>query len=124
MLNLTGALVLATATVTTSVGVGYTNDNILHSYQHPPTEFNEMVVGEEYEVDGEMRVAEEREFWGYLENGSYFTQTNAFNDYVRIQRFQVDEAWWYITDQGIIGKGEGISPLQAFSRYLYLYQEE
>ena len=120
MLNLVGVVFLATATVTTTVGVGYTNDNILHSHQYPPAEFGSMTVGEEYEVNGEMRIAQEGEFYGYLENGSYFTQTNVANDYTRMQRFQVDMAWWYIYDGGVIGKGEGLSPIQALSIYLYL----
>lgn len=124
MLNyLAGVIFLTTATVTTTVGVGYTNDNILHSYEYPPAEFNRMVVGEEYEVNGEERVAQEGEFVGYLENGSYFTQTNVANDYTRLQRFQVDMAWWYVSDQGIIGKGEGLSPIQALSIYFHLSEE-
>lgn len=111
--------IILAITTTMSVGVVYTNDNILNSYEYPPSELNQMTVGEQYEVDNEYRVAQNGEFWGYLENGSYFTQTNIVNDYTRMQRFQVDDAWWYVTDEGVIGRGDGLEPIQALSIYLY-----
>lgn len=63
-------------------------------------------------------VEENGEVWGYLTSGVLFTQTNVSNDLgVRLQRFNLEDAKWYITDRGIIYAD---SDLKALSIYLTL----
>ncbi len=63
-------------------------------------------------------VEENGEVWGYLTSGVQFTQTNVSNDLgVRLQRFNLEDAKWYISDQGIIYAD---SDIQALSIYLTL----
>lgn len=58
------------------------------------------------------------EVWGHLTNGIQFTQTNVTNELgVRMQRFNLEQAYWYITDRGVIYAD---SDLQALSIYLTL----
>jgi hypothetical protein len=91
------------AVVSMSTGVGYTNENITHSPHSRVASMTMLPNGE---------------FEGTLENGSSFTQTNIVNNFTRLQRFQVDQAWWYISDKGVIGYGEGLEPIIALSIYL------
>ena len=82
--------------------VRYTNQNIAYSYQYPPKTF----------------IVTEGGAYGELENGVEFSQTNIVNNYTKLQKFQLQDAWWYISDKGIIGYGLGINDLEALSIYL------
>ena len=55
--------------------------------------------------------------FGELESGVTFTQSNIANDLTRLQRFQLEEAYWFISDKGDI-KAE--SDIEALSIYLSL----
>lgn len=42
-------------------------------------------------------------FYGYTISGRLFSQVNVTNNYnIRLQRFAIDEAFFYISDRGII----------------------
>lgn len=88
-----------------TASVVFNNSNIKTSYMPPPAWFEVKESGEAY---------------GELVNGVPFSQTNIANNYTRMQKFQIQDAWWYITDKGVIGFGEGISDLRALSIYLTL----
>jgi hypothetical protein len=60
-------------------------------------------------------VEDNGEAWGYLVNGIQFTQRNVVNEYTRLQRFQLEDAFWYVSDRGII---RAESDLQALSIYV------
>ena len=78
----------------------YTNENF-HQVPH------EQPVHFEQRADGS--------FWGYTETGREFTQTPIPNRYdVRIHRFAIDEAFFYVTDTGTIFAD---TDLQALSIY-------
>jgi hypothetical protein len=83
----------------------YTNLNIALT-PHPEPETFEVTL--------------EKEIFGFTTNNVEFSQINLCNDFTKLQKFQIQEAWWYISDKGIIGYGEGISDLQALSIYLAL----
>ncbi len=55
------------------------------------------------------------EAFGILEDGSSFSQTNIVNDFTRLQKFQWEKEFWYISDKGVIFAD---SDLQALSIYL------
>lgn len=83
----------------------YTNESIaLLSHSNP-----------EYES---LTVSPEGEMQGITSDGIAFYQNNIINDTTRLQKFIIQDAWWYISDKGIIGYGDGISDLQALSIYL------
>ncbi len=65
-------------------------------------------------------VNKEGEVHGVTSDGIVFTQTNVSKELPRLQKFKVDQAWWYISDKGIIGYGEGLSKIEALSIYLEL----
>lgn len=78
----------------------YTNENF-HKVPH------EQPVYFEQRTDGS--------FWGYTETGREFTQTPVPNQYdVRMHRFAIDDAFFYVTDQGTIFAD---TDLQALSIY-------
>jgi len=55
-------------------------------------------------------------FIGITATGKIFTQTNIFNSYdIRLQRFSIDEASFYITNRGII-----IAPNDLIAISIYL----
>lgn len=61
-------------------------------------------------------VEENGEAWGALTSGVTFTQTNVTNELgVRLQRFQAEDAYWYVTDKGVL---QAENDLQALSIYL------
>lgn len=93
----------ATAQVGTSVTVLCTNEN----YDNSPY----CKASPAYFI-----VNEEGEAHGVLTSGAEFSQTNVANEVTRLQRFQVENAFWYVSDQGVI---HAQSDLQALSIYLY-----
>ena len=61
-------------------------------------------------------VEESGESWGYLSSGVSFTQTNVVNELgVKLQKFQLEDAFWYVTDKGVI---YAESDIEALSVYL------
>lgn len=60
-------------------------------------------------------VDEQGEVTGQLTNGIKFTQTNVVNDVTRLQRFQLEDAFWFVSDKGEI---HAESDLAALSIYL------
>lgn len=88
-----------------STSIFYTNENIILT-PHPEPETFE--------------VNETKEMFGLTTNKISFSQINICNDFTKLQKFQIQEAWWYISDKGTIGYGDGLSDLQALSIYLAL----
>ncbi|MGM0629348.1 MAG: hypothetical protein ACQESA_02890 [Patescibacteria group bacterium] len=96
-------LTVAVAAEGETEAIFYTNSNIIITPHPTPDTFT---------------VTESGETFGLTESGVSFSQTNISNDTTRLQKFVIQEAWWYISDKGIIGYGEGISDIQALSIYL------
>jgi hypothetical protein len=80
----------------------YTNDNFWSSTHDVPTEIrHDTVTGN---------------FSGYTATGKYFTQTHVANSAaVRLMRFSIDEAFFYVSDRGVI---VAANDTQALSMYL------
>lgn len=55
------------------------------------------------------------ETYGTLTSGVVFTQKNVAGSSIRLQRFEMEEVRWYVSDKGII---HAESDLQALSKYL------
>ena len=53
--------------------------------------------------------------WGVLTSGVTFTQKNVANEFTRLQRFQMEDVYWYVSDKDIIYAD---SDLEALSVYL------
>jgi len=102
------AQVADASTLTTTLKVPCTNAN----WQHSPyctAEPDWFIVND----DGSS--------FGQLTSGAQFTQRNVSNDLgVRLQRFQLEEAFWYVTDKGDI---HAETDIQALSIYLSNYHE-
>lgn len=62
----------------------------------------------------------QNEVIGSTISGITFTQNIISNDICLLQKFKIQEAWWYVSDRGLIGYGEGLSDIQALSIYLTL----
>ncbi|MBA4307011.1 MAG: hypothetical protein C0429_09780 [Sphingopyxis sp.] len=61
-------------------------------------------------------VEENGESWGFLTSGVQFTQRNVSNELgARLQRFQLEDAYWFVTDKGVI---EATTETEALSIYL------
>ncbi len=66
----------------------YTNDNFLTATHDRPVSFNRDAAGN---------------FSGYTTTGKRFEQRNIANALdIRLQRFMIDEAFFYISDKGVI----------------------
>lgn len=53
--------------------------------------------------------------WGQLESGITFTQLNVSNQLgVRLQKFIIEDAYWYITDRGVIYADGDIEALSVY----------
>lgn len=94
----------------------------LEAYSDSPTIFyrNDNIILTPHPYPEDFTVMENEETEGYTPLDISFVQTNVINDTTRLQRFQIQEAWWYISDRGVIGYGEGLSDLQALSIYMTL----
>ena len=78
----------------------YTNDNLATTPHEKPAYF------EGNQTDG---------FWGYTETGRTFTQTPIENDLgFRMHKFVIDEAFFYITDRGIINAPDDLTALSMY----------
>lgn len=59
-------------------------------------------------------VEDNGEAWGYLNNGIPFTQTNVVNNVTRLQKFQLERAFWYISDKGDFQAADDITALSVY----------
>ncbi len=95
------ALLVSPYTVIAEIPSSYTNDNIFTAeHDRPVSLFQDGAGG----------------FYGFTETGFRFTQqpvTNAFG--IRLHKFSIDQAFFYVSDQGII---EATDDLAAVSIYL------
>jgi len=80
-----------------------TNANVLTSPHPTPASFEVSATGE---------------VTGVTTDGTTFEQTNVAGTEIKLQHFSIAEAWWYVSDKGVIGVGGGLTPLQALSIYL------
>ena len=81
----------------------YTNANFLFSYHYKPVNFSLTTNGG---------------FFGTLENGTKFQQVPILTDpSVRLHKFTIDNAFFYISDKGTI---QASNNLVALSIYSYL----
>lgn len=53
--------------------------------------------------------------WGALTSGVTFTQSNISNETTRLQRFQMEDAYWFVSDKGDI---QAETEIEALSIYL------
>ena len=84
-------------------GQTYTKENFLFSYHYKPVSFS---------------LADDGSFYGTLENGSVFSQAPILsNPSVRLNKFTVDQAAFYTSDQGTF---QASTNLVALSIYSYL----
>ena len=61
-------------------------------------------------------VKTEHGFYGQLVSGVLFTQKNISNELgVRLQKFEMEQLYWYVSDKGII---KADSDIEALSKYL------
>jgi hypothetical protein len=94
-------LIISTQTVFASIPAVYTNDNIWNSEHDKPVTVEQDAFGN---------------FSGRTETGKVFYQNNIENSFsVRLQRFSIDEAFFYISDKGII-----IAPTDTVALSIYL----
>jgi len=93
---------IPTLTVVISAVIACTNLN----YQHSPR----CTAPVEHFV-----VRHNGEAFGYLTSGVQFTQVNVVNDLTRLQKFQLEDAYWYVSDKGDI---QAESSIEALSIYL------
>lgn len=78
----------------------YTNGNLMSTPHEQPVYF----TGDQ--TNG---------FWGYTESGRTFTQTPIENDLgFRIHKFAIDDAFFYITDRGIINAPNDLTALSMY----------
>jgi hypothetical protein len=82
----------------------------------PATYTNENFFSSTHDAPAQLFVTPNGNFHGFTTTGKYFTQTRVVNDEsVRMFRFAIEQASFYVTDQGII---EADSDLAALSIYL------
>jgi hypothetical protein len=90
-----------TQTAQAAIPETYTNDNFFTAVHDTPIAFWQDALGN---------------FFGYTSTGKRFSQTTVANDSnVRLQKFTIDEAFFYVSDQGII---RAENDLMALSMYL------
>ena len=78
----------------------YTNDNFWTSTHDVPVSFWQDELGN---------------FYGLTESGKSFSQGNIANDFnVRLYKFSIDEAFFYVSDQGIIRAADDLHALSIY----------
>lgn len=78
----------------------YTNDNFATTPHERPAYF------EGNQTDG---------FWGYTESGRTFTQMPIQNNFdIKIHKFAIDDAFFYITDRGVINAPNDLTALSVY----------
>lgn len=60
-------------------------------------------------------VNEDGSAWGALTSGVTFTQSNIINNHTKLQVFRAEDAYWYVSDKGIIYAD---TDMEALSIYL------
>jgi hypothetical protein len=86
--------------VSAAVPARYTNENFWTSTHDKPVSFH---------------VSEAGDFYGITETGKLFRQYSIPNILdIRLQRFEIDDAYFYISDRGIIVATDTISALIAY----------
>ena len=80
-----------------------TNDNIISVLHPQPKHF---------------QLDKQNQATGLTVTNLPFSQTNVEHLEIRLQRFEIEEAWWYVSDKGLIGYGQSLSDLQALSIYM------
>ena len=101
LLFVLGAVTSLPGAAVAQIPATYTNDNFWTSEHDRPVSFS---------GDGQGN------YYGVTETGKSFSQISIENPYqLRIQKFMIDEAFFYITDQGVI---KADSDLAALSIYL------
>ncbi len=99
--GLTGLLLLLANVTWAAIPARYTNENFWTSEHDQPVSFSQDHVGN---------------FSGITKTGKVFYQSNIENSLsVRLQRFAIDEAFFYLSDQGII-----IAPNDTVALSIYL----
>ena len=95
-------LVLAAALpVSAQIPETYTNDNFWSSEHDQPLSFSRDSWGN---------------FYGVTVSGKFFAQVHIDNDFgIRLQKFSIDQAYFYVSDRGII---RADTDLVALSIYL------
>lgn len=83
-----------------SVPVVYTNDNFFSSYHDAPVSLFQ------YETGG---------FFGYTETGKFYKQLPIHNLYtIKLHRFYIDDAYFYVSDRGIITASDDLVALSIY----------
>jgi len=78
----------------------YTNDNFWSSAHDQPVSFSQDIEGN---------------FSGITVTGKIFTQTNITNSAdIRLQRFAIDKAFFYVSDKGIIVASSNAKALSVY----------
>ena len=86
--------------VQAAVPATYTNDNYWTSEHDAPAEF----VG-----------TGQGSYYGYTKTGKYFEQTLLTNSYdVRLFRFSIDKAFFYVSDRGVIKANSDVAALSIY----------
>lgn len=86
--------------VKAAVPAVYTNDNFQTATHEQPVSFSRDQYGN---------------FSGYTTSGRLFTQTAVANAYnIRLQRFAIDEAYFYISDRGVIFANTDIEAVSVY----------
>lgn len=86
--------------VSAAIPTVYTNDNFFSSEHDMPVTFEQDILGN---------------FYGHTATGKVFSQVNIENSLgVRLQKFSIDEAYYYITDRGVIVAQNDITALSIY----------
>lgn len=94
------AVALPQGGVSAAIPAVYTNDNFFSSEHEVPASFEQDLLGN---------------FYGRTTTGKIFSQVNIENTLgVRLQKFSIDEAYYYITDRGIITAQNDITALSIY----------
>lgn len=78
----------------------YTNDNFWTSEHDQPLNFSQDTSGN---------------FFGVTKTGKLFYQININNEFdIRLQKFSIDEAYFYVSDRGIIRAENDLTALSIY----------
>lgn len=93
-------VILTPLTSSASIPATYTNNNFWTSEHDTPEQFFRRENGD---------------FYGFTTTGKYFTHTRVVNDRdVRLHRFAIDQAYFYITDRGPISAEDDLMALSIY----------
>ena len=93
-------LAIVAVSAQASIPAVYTNDNIWTSTHDQPVSFEQDQWGN---------------FFGFTKTGKSFSQVNIKNSLnIRLQKFAIDEAFFYVSDRGIITADSDIMALSIY----------